>query len=103
MLMGMFTSDNGLMIRQTERGHIFPNVALNMSVIGSKISKMAKGNRLGLTKLSIMAIIRTEKNTGKESSCGLTIVHSKEIFMRITFMVSEGINGKTAEFTKVNG
>ena len=51
-LMVMYTLVNGLVIRPMEKELIFPNVGLNILVIGLKINKMEMVNKLGLMKLS---------------------------------------------------
>ena len=64
---------------------------------------MDKVNKPGLMKLFILAITEMEENTVKVNSCGLMIVHMKEIFLKIISMALENMNGRMEESTKVNG
>jgi hypothetical protein len=62
--------------------------------IGKTINKMELDNNLGQIKRFIKVSIKMEKNTEKESSCGLMIVHMKDNSSKIISTGKVGTNGK---------
>lgn len=60
-------------------------------------------NKHGLTKQFTWANTKMVRNMVKENSCGQMTVHTKEISLRIIFMVMGNMSGKMGGFIKEVG
>ena len=61
------------------------------------INKMVSVNNHGLIKQFIKVNTKMEKNTEKENSCGLMIVHMKVNFSKIAYRVMVDMSGEMVE------
>lgn len=79
MQMVMFMKENGLMIKQKDKGHTLIWMVLSIKVNGKLINNMAKVLRHGLMEHNMLEVMLRVRNMEKEGLNGQMGVNSKEI------------------------
>ena len=85
MLMAIFMTVSGKMIKLTVKANILIQMEPLIKEVGNKINSMAKEENFGLMVLSIMEIIKMERRRGTVSSTGqinllIKVISSTTIF-----------------------
>lgn len=86
MLMETCMRETGSTIRLTVKESIPILMELNTLETGKKINRMVMVLRLGQMVQSTQALMSTERNTERESSCGLMDLDMRESSTTTTFM-----------------
>ena len=76
---------------------------LNTRETGKTISNMGMEKKLGLMKQCTKDSIKMGRNTERVNFYGKMIVVTREIFYKITSMVSANMYGTTGEYMRVSG